>query len=656
MYSTFYKLFTRLPGLVYVFLFFCLASSFPLFSQPDPLKWGKVSDEEASLKICSFDSSAAAVILFDYGKVRFNYGTHVIIDRHTRIKILDRKAIDRANIILPYYIVDDLEKITNIKAQTINRASDGKLTIHELEDQQVFDVKEDDKWREKRFTLPSVNEGSIIEYRYTTLSKNYTQLEAWTFQTDIPTLHSEFRAVIGRDLDYRIIYQGSRLLKDYGTKATNRWLLQNLPALVDESYTANYLNYAEKIKFQLAGYYAKSKSINGGPEYVSSMTTWEKLSKELLENGSFTSYLGRRGIASDIVKKILLPAEDDLLKMQKVYNYVKNNVSWDGHYRLFTDKSLPALLESKQGSSAEINLLLTLLLREAGLEAHPALISTRAHGFPQSGYPLLSQFNHQVSFVKVGEKEYFLDATDVVRPYHLPDKADLNIAGFVMDKEKPRWVDIKAPTDTKQIISVAADLRDIANPTYKLDVIYKGYQAVDQRKKYLKEGKEGFIKNQLNSSFDEYTLKEFTATQPELIDEDFSTTYMLVSPDHINASDKTIYLKPVLINNYKESPFKNTTRRLPVEFGYPTSYSYIINITIPDGYKVQELPKALALKMPDNIGEFRYNIQCTGQQIQVVTNVAIKSQFIPVDYYFHLQEFFNKVVEKYAQVVVLQKQ
>ena len=87
------------------------------------------------------------------------------------------------------------------------------------------------------------------------------------------------------------------------------------------------MNYAEKISFQLAGYYAASKTVSGGPEYVTSMNTWEKLSKELLEEGRFTSYLNRRGVASETVKKLVLPADNELAKMQKIYNHVKNTVA-----------------------------------------------------------------------------------------------------------------------------------------------------------------------------------------------------------------------------------------------------------------------------------------------------------------------------------------
>ncbi len=658
MRSNFYSTGLQLhkSATVYVIICLLMLGIQPIFAQPEPVKWGKISEEEAKLKSCTFDSTASAVILCDFGRVSFNYGSYVVIERHTRIKILDRKAIDKANIVLPFYVKDDLEKITNIKAQTINFSPQGKATIQVVENSQIFDVKENANWHEKRFTLPAVNEGSIIEYKYTTLSKSYTFLEAWTFQSDIPTLHSEFRASIGQDLDYRILYQGDRLLAEYSSKPANRWVLQNLPALVEEPYTANYMNYAEKIRFQLAGYYAQSKSVSSGPEYVTSMNTWEKLSKELLEENSFTSYLNRHTLAGDKLKVLLLPTDTDLVKIQKLYNHVKNTLTWDAKLRIFTEKSLPSLLESKKGNSAELNLYLTLLLKEAGLEASPALISTRDHGFPQSGYPLLSQFNTLVAFVKIGEKELFLDATDVARPYQLPAKADLNIAGFVLDKEKPHWVAIKAPSDSKQIISVAADLKDIANPTYKMDIIYKGYQAVDQRRKFAGDGKDKFVKDHVGSNFDEYTLKEVKITNAEDVDQDFSATFVFVSPDHINSADKMMYLKPILINNFEESPFKHPIRRLPIEFGYPVSYSYIINLTLPDGYKLQEMPKPILIKLPHDMGDFRYHVQVIGQQVQVVTNVAIKSPFVPAEYYAHLQQFFDTVVEKHAQMLVLHRQ
>ena len=75
----------------------------PAFCQDDPIKWGRLSQAEVDLKAVDYDSSAAAVILCDVGKINVDRGDGVIFRRHVRIKILDAAAKDRADIVIPFY-------------------------------------------------------------------------------------------------------------------------------------------------------------------------------------------------------------------------------------------------------------------------------------------------------------------------------------------------------------------------------------------------------------------------------------------------------------------------------------------------------------------------------------------------------------------------
>jgi hypothetical protein len=59
--------------------------------------------------------------------------------------------------------------------------------------------------------------------------------------------------------------------------------------------------------------------------------------------------------------------------------------------------------------------------------------------------------------------------------------------------------------------------------------------------------------------------------------------------------------------------------------------------------------------MPHDIAEFKYNVQSQGHQIQVVTNVTIKGSYVPADYYPYLQQFYDQIVSKYSEFIVLQK-
>ena len=100
-----------------------------LFSQ-ESIKWGKPTEKEKGLKICSFDSTANAVILSETGSIYFNSG-YAFINIYKKIKILNDAGIQYANIQIPFYSKENLEKIEDFNAQTIN-IDNGTISTSEL--------------------------------------------------------------------------------------------------------------------------------------------------------------------------------------------------------------------------------------------------------------------------------------------------------------------------------------------------------------------------------------------------------------------------------------------------------------------------------------------------------------------------------------------
>jgi hypothetical protein len=252
-----------------------------IFSQKDPIRFGKISKAEKAIKKTNLDPNADAVILCDFGEINF-LGNSVEITRHTRIKILTQNGLSQANIFLHYLSEDNNERIYKIKAHTINIDQQGKEKKIKVAKKEIYTIDLNKNWKEKRFTFPNVKVGSIIEYQYSKNSKNQVNLEEWTFQNKLPTLKSHLNVLVGEDLDYKIVYNGNRLIGKYGYGNTNSWSLENLPPLKEEPFCPNPNDYVESVRFQLAGYKRYSSMPSGGSEYVKLMTTWENLAKEML--------------------------------------------------------------------------------------------------------------------------------------------------------------------------------------------------------------------------------------------------------------------------------------------------------------------------------------------------------------------------------------
>ena len=105
----------------------------------------------------------------------------------------------------------------------------------------------------------------------------------------------------------------------------------------------------------------------------------------------------------------------------------------------------------------------------------------------------------------------------------------------------------------------------------------------------------------------------------------------------------------------KENPFKLEKREYPVDYGSPLEKMYQCKFTIPDGYTIDELPKSIILKLPDNSARYVYSLVQNGNAISLTSNLQINNSLFSQDEYPHLREFYTQLVAKQAEQIVLKK-
>ncbi|HEY6974714.1 MAG TPA: hypothetical protein VH396_00405, partial [Chitinophagaceae bacterium] len=119
--------------------------------------------------------------------------------------------------------------------------------------------------------------------------------------------------------------------------------------------------------------------------------------------------------------------------------------------------------------------------------------------------------------------------------------------------------------------------------------------------------------------------------------------------------EDVIYFNPMLSEAYKENPFKAAERLYPVEMSSCTNETYILNMEVPKGYKIEELPKSARVSLNENEGMFEYVIGETSGHIQLRCRVILnKANFDPEDYQT-LRDFFAFIVKKQAEQIVFKK-
>ncbi len=630
------------------FLFFIICSFLTLQAFTQSLaKWGELRNYEKQMTVCSFDSTAEAVVLSDFQRVDI-YTTGITIKHHKRIKILKDNAKDRANIIIPYYHGNGLEDITSIKAQTIN-LENGKPIKRSLKSKEFFRTKVDEVWSNLVFTFPEVRAGSIIEFEYTKSSFSYSSFTKWSFQSDIPTLFSQITAYIGRSFRYKIYYQGGRLVEKYKEGAYDTWLMTNLPKIKKEPFCPNYHDYIEQINFQ-----CESRITSIGTREII-MKSWEEFAKDLLVESEFTKILNKENKVKDVIYSVINEGDTPIEKIKKIFNYVSSNFTWDNHIGLYPDKNLKELQEQKGGSAQEINTYLILLLRSAGLEADPLLISSKDHGIVSKSLPFKYQFNYLICNVHLDGKDLILDASKGKKPYNLLDKNNLNQHGFLVHKDASRWVDIKVNSKTRTYKLVSMEFGNPEEIQYKLDVSFRAYDAQDMREGISSVGVEKYILNELIREKAEIAIDSFSTKDLEDLEKPTFISAYIRDRNLCMANDDYVYLNPFVDAFDDSNPFNESERYLPIDLYYPFEEGYILNLTISDEYEVIEFPKSMNVKLSGDKGFLNFYSSLNNNKIQLRINLILKESFFLQNEYSTLKELFDLYIEKRQEQIVLKK-
>lgn len=646
-----------------------------------PVKFGKVTPDDFNVTVSGPDSAAGAVVIADYGTSDFetsSNGWFNLVFRHScRIKIVKQSAFDAGTIKIPLYTAGrESEKIMGLRAATYT-LENGKVIETRLDDKAIFTDELSRNWVEKKFTFPALKEGAIIEYTYTQTSPFLFNLQPWSFQSEYPCLWSEYQAglpnffsyvTIGHgyaDFDintseshtvsFRLTIPGGAQSDDHETfddiVVTHRWVMKNVPALKEEPFTTSLQNYTARLEFQLSSY-----NFTAFHYYKDIMGNWISVSKGLLQEDDFGADLDKgNGWMDDELKPELAGAKGDQEKAQRIFAFVRDKFNCTGHGSLYMSDPLKTVFKNKHGNEAELNLLLVALLRHEKITADPVILSTRSNGVANEIYPLLSRFNYVVCRLYLVSGPIYLDASEPWLGFgRLPERC-YNGYARVLNQDLPAAVSLDADSmrEAKSTLVFITKADNGSGLTGHLTSIPGFGEDCALREKLKTTSQADFFKTIKSAYTPEFSVSNLELDSLNRPDDPLQMGYDVdIHPD--SASD-LFYFNPMLNEGYKENPFKSAERKYPVEMPFVMDENYTLNMDIPDGYVVDELPKSAKVLFNENEGFFEYLIVKSGDGIQFRSRIKFtKANFKPEDY-ATLRDFFAYIVKKQSEQIVFKK-
>lgn len=630
---------------------------FPLaiFSQTPDYNTDSKDVTYGDLKSNSFtsDTTANAFYIYEEGFTRFqNYGDfNLITDYTAKIKILNQKAYDHATIEIPLHKGENghKEEIRDIKAVTYNLVND-KVRSFRLEPSKIYTEK-NERYDLVKFTFPKLEPGSVLVYSYQKETPFIFNFETWWFQEDIPKLYSKFKTKIPGNYNYHIMRVGSLPIEQteptiekecfkpsqVSTPAScvvTTYSMKDIPAFIEEDYLTSKNNYLERIEYEL-------QEITRLDGYVKKYTrTWEDVDKELKTDSRIGRQLRKTSKVDEILPDSITQRPNNLEKAKSIYNFVKDNYTWNEDPYVWKDWNIKDVIEERSGTVFGINTLLHNLYEEAGFKVHPVLSATRSRGIPTKLFPVLSDFNYMLVQLEVDGKKYLLDATEKYAPFGTIPFRSLNFSGRLLDFDnESSWIDL-TPTDYSAVtFKEKMEVNSDGSSTGTAEQVISGYFAIDAREE-LKNSENPEIASHNDQANPVTTLTQFEQN-PE---KDLKRTYVM--NNHFEKIGKRIYLNPFSFRFFDSNPFKLEERTYPIDFGHKSMYSYLVQIDLPENYSLETLPETRLLSLPDRAGTIQFVAQKSGEnQVTIQCRISLPKTIYPSAYYPYLKEFFNSILD-----------
>jgi transglutaminase-like putative cysteine protease len=601
------------------------------------------------------DAEADAAILFREGTLDDDEIDGTSLRLYIRIKIFNDRGRRYADIQLPYKV--ELGKITDVEARTIR--PDG--TPVEVGGRDIFDKlifkNSNGTHRAKVFSMPAVEPGSIIEYRY---RQTYPQ----GFRYFLLELQSD---LFIKQLHYRIN-------PPITSKSDVRWVTFNVQ---DEKRFQPVWDGTYNVKAENITPFKREPMMP--PELTVKMWAWLYYSNELETKPDkyWREYAERmyyRAISEvnptktirRIVETITTASDNPEEKINRIYRYVQSEIQNIGprdereeepnkppvsHSSFKKNDTADDTIKRRYGTPREINRLFIAMLRAAGFDARVVELTTRDDNFFQKSFADSFQFNSEVTAVVAGDGSLkFYDPGTQYCPFGSLAWEKEAVTGLLYGKKDSRFVETSITEaernneDKKLLIKPFADGRVEVQMETKLT----GLRALELRSEMTGLTREQQRNRVLAAAKDRLStaaIDESSVTISDALNtlNSVDSSYKFTLPQMATATEKRLLLKPALLTRRDENFLSATARAHSLYFLYPWSETERQVIETPDGYAIEQLPDPLDI----DIGAARYRATFTrdGDRIIYERRLLVNAITFPARQYATVKAFFDQALQ-----------
>ncbi|MDE3104177.1 MAG: DUF3857 and transglutaminase domain-containing protein [Acidobacteriota bacterium] len=641
----------------------------PVAAHADP--WITPTPEELSMTSQPEVPGAAAVYL-NRDEVTDDKLHAFII--YARIKVLTEKGKEFANVELPYVKESDGSgiSVTSIEGRTIH--ADGTIIPFTGKPyDKLIEKGKDHKYMAKVFSLPDVQVGSIVEYRYQRqLDDHWFQAPSWYIQSDLFTrkAHYIWRPTNEQLIDSRhggltsaiawapVLPKGTEVkmtkTPDTGLQQGQRTLeltATNVPPMPEEDHMAPVHSLSYRVLFYYTAYTTTQEY------WKSEGKDWSKMHDKFIGPGKHVK---------EFTQQLVAPGDTSEQKLRKMYAAVEELENTDyTRQRSATEEKREGLrriesaddvLTDKRGSSDQLNDLFVAMARAAGFKAYVAAIADRGKRVFNINFLSLGQLDDDIAIVNVDGKEQYFDPGTRYMPYghlswHHGGSSGLRQVDGGTERADPPS-ESYAFSHVQRLADLTLDEAGVAKGSVTL--VFTGEPAVTWRHQLL-AGDETSLKEKLKESMEEMLPEgaEVTVTSianATAYEQPLTISYRISTPVGSAAGKRVLVPSDIFL--VKERPsFTQEKRETMIYFEYPEYTQDACRFHYPAAWAMESAPAELRSLYQKSMLYHIHSTPATGF-VTVQRDMLMGDFLYPTEEYPQIRTYFSQFETKDQEPII----
>ncbi len=579
---------------------------------------------------------------------------------YVRLKVLTDEGRNYADVEIPY------EKrkfsITDVAGRTIH--ADGTIVPFTGKPyDKVIQKTATFQYQKKIFSMPDVQVGSIIEYRYKLrYDDNYAVPPTWFIQSELYLRKAHYRFVptehmltSGRDqqVDSLIwipmLPKGDTVQQAHGTYEVD---VENIPPEPKEEYLPPIHALSYRVYFIYSPYRNKEDFWKNEGKY------WSKQADK---------FMSANNALNSMVSQLTMPGETQEVKLRKLYagvmafentDYTRQRSAREEKFDGFrTVRTAQDIIARKRGNSDELTLLFVALARAAGMKAYVMAVTDRDAELFNANVLSMSQLEDDIAIVSVNGKDQFFDPGERFCAYGQLHCKHTLAGGLRQNDSGTEFANSpdNAYKDARTIKVATLKMDETGSVNGTIKVGYSGTPALAWRQRAL-ETDQTEIEHDLEESMRQELPGGLTVKLAKVLYlDDYSKQLVAtftVSGPLATMTAKRMFVPLEIFEANTKPKFSQAKREIPVYFQYGYEDIDQVSLSYPSSVTVESSPQREQIMMK-TLAALQEGSEIKDNTVVLTRDFSLAAVIFGPDEYEDLRTFFGKTIRKDQEQAVL---